>query len=174
MGKAKDKKELSKNKKRVPRWAAWVGVIIIIAGIWGSWDFYRDYQQTSLLEASEKEGVYRGLSGRHHVMLDSSSYQFRESKAVVDPMRFPFKKQFAAYSAAHKHSEVMDQLYCYCACEQGIGHKSLLSCFADNHGANCGICMDEALLAAEMTENGAPVSEIADALDDSYKLSWQN
>ena len=28
-----------------------------------------------------------------------------------------------------------------------IGHKSLHNCFRDDHGANCGICMNEAMAA---------------------------
>ncbi|MBF0279908.1 MAG: hypothetical protein HQM13_19080 [SAR324 cluster bacterium] len=91
---------------------------------------------------------------------------------MMDPMQFPYKSQFAAYSVAHKHPEGLDQLYCFCACDRSFGHKSLLSCFTDNHGANCGICMKEALLAADMTEKGASLIEIADVPDDTYKTAW--
>jgi hypothetical protein len=40
-----------------------------------------------------------------------------------------------AYAAARQYPEVMDQVFCYCKCDEPpTFHKSLLSCFTDKHG----------------------------------------
>jgi hypothetical protein len=66
----------------------------------------------------------------------------------------------ASYRAAAKHAAVMHQLPCYCHCDRGMGHNSLHSCFENTHGANCSTCMQEALLAAKMTEQGKTPKQI--------------
>ena len=40
-----------------------------------------------------------------------------------------------AYKAAADIPEVFAGVSCYCGCEKSHGHKSLLYCFADDHGA---------------------------------------
>lgn len=52
-----------------------------------------------------------------------------------------------AYQAAKEIPQTLAQLPCYCHCDRGHGHKSLLSCFETEHGENCGICIGEALMA---------------------------
>lgn len=52
-----------------------------------------------------------------------------------------------AYQVAQEIPRTLAQLPCYCHCDRGHGHKSLHSCFIDEHGANCGICINEALMA---------------------------
>ena len=52
-----------------------------------------------------------------------------------------------AYQAAKEIPQTLAQLPCYCHCDKGFGHKSLLSCFQTEHGENCGICIGEALMA---------------------------
>lgn len=53
----------------------------------------------------------------------------------------------AAYMIAREIPETLAQLPCYCHCDKSIKHKSLHSCFTDDHAANCGICMNEAMAA---------------------------
>jgi Protein of unknown function with PCYCGC motif len=52
-----------------------------------------------------------------------------------------------AYQAAKDIPETLAQLPCYCHCDRGMGHKSLHSCFEDDHAAHCATCIDEALMA---------------------------
>jgi hypothetical protein len=40
-----------------------------------------------------------------------------------------------AYSIAAEIPEVLAQQPCYCYCDRSAGHKSLASCWADDHGA---------------------------------------
>jgi hypothetical protein len=55
---------------------------------------------------------------------------------VLDPLQFSDARTRQAYMAAARHPDVLDQVFCYCGCEKSpFLHKSLLSCFATQHGA---------------------------------------
>lgn len=58
----------------------------------------------------------------------------RETRPTLDPARF-VGKAATAHRVAREIPDVLDQLYCYCACDKHQGHKSLLSCFTDGHAA---------------------------------------
>jgi Protein of unknown function with PCYCGC motif len=62
-----------------------------------------------------------------------------------------------AYQVAKEIPQTLAQLPCYCHCDVGQGHKSLHSCFVDEHGANCGTCVNEALMAYRL-EKGQKLS----------------
>ncbi len=55
-----------------------------------------------------------------------------------------------AYRAVREIPETIAQLPCYCYCDTNFNHKSLHSCFEDDHGSECRICIDEALLAYQL------------------------
>lgn len=55
-----------------------------------------------------------------------------------------------AYKVAKQIPATLAQLPCYCECDRGYGHKSLHSCFEDEHAAHCVVCVDEALLAYQL------------------------
>ncbi|MEE8483300.1 MAG: PCYCGC motif-containing (lipo)protein, partial [Nitrospinota bacterium] len=61
--------------------------------------------------------------------------------------------------------------YCYCRCKENprFRHKTLLTCYTDEHAANCGICLDEGSAAWEMTQDGKTPEEIRTAIDSYYK-----
>ena len=62
-----------------------------------------------------------------------------------------------AYQAAREIPEVLDSLYCYCDCARHSGHKSLLSCYVDEHAVHCDICIDEALMATSTDRARTPL-----------------
>jgi hypothetical protein len=58
-----------------------------------------------------------------------------ESRPVLDPAMFTGYTRMA-YAAAAQYPEVLDEVYCYCECDNPpFNHKSLLSCFTERHGA---------------------------------------
>ncbi|HEX6728386.1 MAG TPA: CYCXC family (seleno)protein [Pyrinomonadaceae bacterium] len=69
--------------------------------------------------------------------------------ATLEPSGFIGKTR-EAYKVAKQIPETLAQLPCYCHCDQGFGHKSLHSCFEDDHAAQCAVCTEEALLAHEL------------------------
>lgn len=54
------------------------------------------------------------------------------------------------YEIAREIPETLAQIPCYCHCDKSMGHKSLQSCFTDDHAATCGICLGEALMAYQL------------------------
>src|SRR5258705_4072979 len=81
--------------------------------------------------------------------------------ATFDPKQFPDALNRNVYGLAAKVKPVLYQQPCYCYCDRSIGHKSLLDCFASEHGSQCDICQKEAVLAYQQTQKGkkpAPIS----------------
>jgi len=69
------------------------------------------------------------------IVEDLSAYTLKETRPTLSPALFQGKIA-RAYQIAREMPKVLDQLYCYCRCEDNFGHKSLLSCYVDQHGAN--------------------------------------
>ncbi len=55
-----------------------------------------------------------------------------------------------AYRAVKEIPVTIAQMPCYCHCDRGMGHKSLYSCFEDDHAAHCAVCVNEALTALQL------------------------
>ena len=68
---------------------------------------------------------------------------------ILDAEQFTGQTR-AAYRAVKEIPQTIAQLPCYCYCDEGFGHKSLHSCFEDDHGAHCAVCVNEALMAYRM------------------------
>jgi hypothetical protein len=59
----------------------------------------------------------------------------KETRPVLDPAMFTGQAR-AAYAAAKKYPDLMNEVFCYCYCDQPpFQHSSLLSCFTEKHGA---------------------------------------
>ncbi len=60
-----------------------------------------------------------------------------ETRATLDPNLFNDARVREAYRVAKEIPWVLDSIYCYCKCEESptFRHKSLLSCYVDNHAA---------------------------------------
>jgi Protein of unknown function with PCYCGC motif len=72
-----------------------------------------------------------------------------------------------AYKIAKEIPQTLAQLPCFCECDK-TGHKSLLSCYEDDHSVGCPICLDSALLAGELKKEGLSDSLIRDKLITRY------
>ncbi|HEX9562530.1 MAG TPA: CYCXC family (seleno)protein [Gemmatimonadaceae bacterium] len=87
---------------------------------------------------------------------------------VLDPAGWSDPQVRRAYAAAKQYAHVLEKIYCYCRCKENIGHRALVECFESDHGANCDVCMTEALTVARMTEQGKTPEEIQKAIDAFY------
>jgi hypothetical protein len=59
----------------------------------------------------------------------------KETRPLLDASMFSGQVR-AAYAAAKKYPDVLNEVFCYCFCnEPPFKHLTLLSCFADRHGA---------------------------------------
>lgn len=72
--------------------------------------------------------------------------------------QFPY--QTHAYELAARIPNIIYQQPCYCFCDRSMGHKSLHSCFASTHGAECGTCLKELYYTYTMHKQGKSASEI--------------
>lgn len=82
---------------------------------------------------------------------------------VLDPAQFTGKAR-EAYEAVKAAPVTIAQMPCYCHCDRGMGHKSLHSCFEDDHAAHCAVCVDEALMAYRLQKEGLSASEIRERI----------
>lgn len=98
---------------------------------------------------------------------DAAALRGGETQATLSPAYFSGRTA-VAYRAAKEIPEVLDSMYCYCDCKKHSGHKSLLSCYVDTHGAYCDICIEEAVMAYEMHKDGADVLTIRKAVDERF------
>jgi hypothetical protein len=80
-----------------------------------------------------------------------------------------------AYRFAADRPDVMKWMVCYCGCGDHSGHKSALNCFVkeggrvfDEHGASCEMCINIALDAKAMTEEGRSLRDIRAYIDGKY------
>jgi hypothetical protein len=88
-------------------------------------------------------------------------------RVTLDPDQFvgPAKQ---AYQVAEKNPALLAQLHCYCGCDRVYGHQNLLDCYRGDHGSKCEICIGEALMAQQLSEQGSPVDQIRDAIRRQY------
>jgi hypothetical protein len=74
-----------------------------------------------------------------------------------------------AYRAAREIPQTLAQLPCYCHCDRGMGHKSLHSCYEDDHASHCAVCVNEALLALKLEKEGKLTpAQIRDRIVEQY------
>jgi hypothetical protein len=103
----------------------------------------------------------------HHHQLAETPVQPTEPKAQTMPAHFEYEPSRSslgptldpqkytglvreAYRAAREIPQTLAQLPCYCHCDRGMGHKSLHSCYEDEHATQCATCINEALLALKL------------------------
>lgn len=73
------------------------------------------------------------------------------------------------YEMAAAIPEVLDGIFCYCYCHDNFGHYSLLDCFMDDHGAGCDVCLQEAMMAYQMTQQGSSLDQIRQSVDQQFQ-----
>jgi hypothetical protein len=80
-----------------------------------------------------------------------------------------FGRAREAYAVAKEIPETLAQLPCYCHCDRSFGHKSLHTCFIDDHAAHCAVCVDEALLAYRLQKEEKKTPEqVRDIIIEKY------
>lgn len=110
--------------------------------------------------------VSRGDAGSgHHPTPRAASAQ----PPVVPSTQFAqYPRVAETYEMAAATPMILDGLYCYCRCSEHSGHHSLLDCFASDHAARCDVCMSEAVIAHQMSRNGASLEAIRAEVDRTY------
>jgi hypothetical protein len=90
-----------------------------------------------------------------------------ETRPTLSPARF-FGETARAYDVAKENRDLLDSIYCYCNCKKSFGHKSLLTCFVDQHAVNCTICKDQALYAHSLFQKDNDIAKVRVATDKKF------
>lgn len=101
----------------------------------------------------------------------TNAEEARPLPAVLDPKQFSDPVVVKAYSYAKENPEIFAQQPCYCYCDSGIGHRSLLDCYASDHSVGCALCQKEGLLVHQLLAEGKSSTEIRDLI---VRGDWQN
>lgn len=92
---------------------------------------------------------------------------------VLDPSRFTRPEVQRTYQIATKIPEVLNQLYCWCGCENRGVHRSNLGCFEDEMAVDCAVCRGTAEIAFRMTKDGiTDAGSIQAAVDKEWGPVW--
>lgn len=86
---------------------------------------------------------------------------------TLEPEKFAGKTR-EAYRIVREESQLISQLPCYCYCDRGFGHKSLHSCYVDDHAAHCAVCVDEVLIAYDLQKRGMSAQQIREKIIAQY------
>jgi Protein of unknown function with PCYCGC motif len=94
-----------------------------------------------------------------------------KSNTVLNPSKY-FGRAALGYSAAQQAPELCQKLFCYCGCDMTDSHANLLDCFTCDHGADCQICQDEAIIGLHMKQEGKSLYKIQRAIDDAFSQQY--
>lgn len=78
----------------------------------------------------------------------------QDASHVMPPTVFADSATRHAYSVATQIPGVLNQLYCWCRCENSGHHRSNLQCFEDRMGEDCDVCQGTAEIAYRMVQQG--------------------
>jgi hypothetical protein len=89
---------------------------------------------------------------------------------TLDPAQFLDAQTRNIYTLAAKVKPILYQQPCYCGCDKEVGHKSLLDCFTDFHGAHCILCKKEAAFTYSESQQGKKAAQIRkEIMDGKWK-----
>ncbi|WP_270182446.1 PCYCGC motif-containing (lipo)protein [Alkalihalobacillus sp. CinArs1] len=120
-----------------------------------------------------------------HIQEHLSNGDIRETTASNELPTFLEDKHDtvqAIYSKVESEEDLLQHIPCYCGCGDTAGHMNNYDCFVhdktaerttwDDHGTKCGVCLDIAVKAIEMKENGKSVKDIRAFIDETYKVGY--
>ena len=93
-----------------------------------------------------------------------------DASRVLNPGRFPQPEVKHAYWIATQIPALLNQLYCWCGCENRGEHRSNLQCFEDEMGVTCTVCRGTAEIAYALSEKGVTDAGTVQAAVDQ---KWQ-
>ena len=97
----------------------------------------------------------------------TSPLELIETRPVLSPDIF-YGRTALAYQYASEIPKALDNQFCYCYCRKNLNHKTLLTCFTNDHGANCNICQNEVFRAYQLNKEGLSISEIVKKIDKEF------
>ena len=121
-------------------------------------------QQSASVPAGPVASMTPEVSGETVPAYFASADAARPYPQTLAPEQFPNPIVAHAYRVAKQIPGTLAQQPCYCFCSRTAGHRGLLDCYADLHGASCSVCVQEALLTEKLTKEGRTPGEIREAI----------
>lgn len=134
-------------------------------------------QAESAMEAKKPETSNLNVSAsgtQTETKPQSETRQSQEKAAtatVLNPEQF-FGNAKSGYMAAKTAPDVCSKLFCYCGCDLTDEHTSLLDCFTSDHGVDCHICQEEALIGLKLKREGKTTAEIQKTVDIMFHKQY--
>lgn len=127
----------------------------------------RDMNRLNTLNAKSavKPGPVRDADAQRVPAHYEAAPSLKELRATLPPESFNGKAR-EAYQAVREIPQTIAQMPCYC--DRSLSHKSLHSCFEDNHAANCATCIQEALRAYALQKQGVSPTQIRERIIAEY------
>lgn len=154
-----------------------VGLVAIVVAIiaLGIWSPKQQTRPTSIAAAVADQSSRTATppATHNHEAMSRVPAHFKDApslntlRGTLPPELFAGNVQLA-YRAAQEIPQTLAQLPCYCHCDMSKGHKSLHSCFEDEHGENCGICIGEAVMAYNLERQGLRPTQIREQIIRAY------
>ena len=92
-----------------------------------------------------------------------------DASHVLNSIQFTDPEVSRAYAITEEIPELLNQLYCWCGCENRGIHRSNLACFEDEMSVNCAVCRGTAEIAYAMTQQGViDAGRIQAAVDERW------
>lgn len=110
-------------------------------------------QQPAGPTAAAHDGHSHGAPSARVPAYAKTVAEWKSLPPTLAPEQFVGKTR-AAYLAVKEIPQTIAQLPCYCYCDEGHGHKSLQTCFVDDHASHCAVCVEEALFAHALHKEG--------------------
>lgn len=133
-----------------------------------------DDRKSKVLTTSSPSMTHQAMHSASKFPPQVPAYQSAAEARTLNPTLAPAQfvgKTREAYRVAQQIPETLAQLPCYCHCDEGFGHKSLHSCFVDDHAAHCAVCTDEALLAYQLEKQQRLTPEqVRKVIIDKYSI----
>lgn len=112
--------------------------------------------------------------------LQETTASITKLPSFLDKQRPEIKQ---AYQIAASTIDVLQWIPCYCGCGESANHLSNKNCFIkevkqdgsvvwDDHGTRCGVCMETAVTAARMKQDGKTNKEIRQYVDQKYQKGY--
>ena len=102
--------------------------------------------QVNIANANHHSMVHAAPTARATPRIPAYQSAAQTLEPTLPPSQFVGQARLA-YQAAKEIPQTLAELPCYCECDKAFGHKSLHTCFVDNHASQCAVCIDEALMA---------------------------
>ncbi|MCG7410325.1 PCYCGC domain-containing protein [Paenibacillus sp. ACRRX] len=87
------------------------------------------------------------------------------------------------YKLAAENAQLLQWMPCYCGCGDSSNHRSNLDCFVherledgsiqwDDHGTRCGVCLQIAVEAVKLEQEGNSLDAVRKIIDDKYREGY--